>query len=141
MIRWMLRKVIVFGGIGGAVWYVLNRSPSSRSSTTTTPSPTAAPWSSGTTAATSAPLASTFAAPTTVASADPVRSTAITDAGSGWVAPTAEGTCPTGYPIKANESSGIYHVQSGRSYARMVPERCYSTVEAAEADGFRPAKY
>lgn len=56
-----------------------------------------------------------------------------------WVAPV-EGGCPDGYPIKANDSSKIFHVPGGRSYARTVPERCYATAEDAEADGYRAAK-
>jgi hypothetical protein len=56
-----------------------------------------------------------------------------------WVAPV-DGGCPEGYPVKANSSSGIFHVPGGRSYARTKPERCYATPEDAEADGFRRAK-
>ena len=56
-----------------------------------------------------------------------------------WVAPVA-GRCPEGYPIKANDNSGIYHVPGGRFYDRTVPERCYADAEAAEADGYRAAK-
>lgn len=56
-----------------------------------------------------------------------------------WVAPV-DGQCPDGYPIKANDNSGIYHVPSGRFYARTMPERCYATAEDAEADGYRRAK-
>src|SRR6478735_793267 len=56
-----------------------------------------------------------------------------------WVTPV-DGACPDGHPIKANASSGIYHVPGGRSYARTRPERCYATPEDAEADGFRRAK-
>ena len=56
-----------------------------------------------------------------------------------WVLPV-DGACPDEHPIKANASSGIYHVPGGRSYARTKPERCYATPEDAEADGFRRAK-
>lgn len=56
-----------------------------------------------------------------------------------WVEPVA-GTCPEGYPVKAKMSSGIYHVKGGLSYGRTTPDRCYRDVEAAEADGLRPAK-
>jgi hypothetical protein len=58
---------------------------------------------------------------------------------AGWVAPV-DGGCPEGYPVKAKESSRIFHVPGGLSYARTHPDRCYPTPEAAEADGFRPAK-
>jgi hypothetical protein len=56
-----------------------------------------------------------------------------------WVEPVDD-ECPDGYPIKANDKSGIYHVPGGRFYARTIPERCYASAEDAEADGFRAAK-
>lgn len=56
-----------------------------------------------------------------------------------WVAPIG-GQCPDGYPIKANDSSRIFHVPGGRFYDRTVPERCYATAEVAERDGYRRAK-
>jgi hypothetical protein len=52
-----------------------------------------------------------------------------------WVAPV-DRACPTSHPIKAKDSSGIYHVPGGVSYARTVPDRCYCDEAAAEADGF-----
>ena len=56
-----------------------------------------------------------------------------------WVAPV-DGACPSGYPIKGNSNSRIYHVPGGRFYDRTVPERCYATAADAEADGYRAAK-
>lgn len=56
-----------------------------------------------------------------------------------WVTPV-DGECPAGYPIKANDNSGIFHVPGGRFYERTIPERCYADAEAAEADGYRAAK-
>lgn len=56
-----------------------------------------------------------------------------------WVLPV-DGECPPGYPVKANDNSGIYHLPGGRSYERTVAERCYATSEAAEADGYRQSK-
>ena len=56
-----------------------------------------------------------------------------------WVGPV-DGGCPAGYPIKANDKSGIYHLPGGRFYERTVPERCYARAEDAEADGYRAAK-
>lgn len=56
-----------------------------------------------------------------------------------WVAPV-DGACPDGYPIKANDNSGIFHVPGGRFYDRTVPERCYADAADAEADGYRRAK-
>jgi hypothetical protein len=59
--------------------------------------------------------------------------------GAAWVDPV-DGACPDGFPIKANDNSGIYHVPGGRFYERTRPERCYPTAEAAEADGYRRSK-
>ena len=59
--------------------------------------------------------------------------------GTAWV-PPVDGTCPAGFPVKANANSGIFHVPGGRFYERTVPERCYTTPQSAEADGYRPAK-
>ena len=56
-----------------------------------------------------------------------------------WV-PPVNGKCPEGYPVKANDNSGIYHVPGGRFYARTVAERCYANADAAIADGYRAAK-
>lgn len=56
-----------------------------------------------------------------------------------WVAPV-DGGCPDGYPVKANDNSGIFHVPGGRFYDRTVPERCYASADDALADGYRPAK-
>ncbi len=60
-------------------------------------------------------------------------------AGAAWAEPVG-GACPDGYPIKANDNSGIYHVPGGRFYERTRPERCYLSAEAAEADGYRRSK-
>ncbi len=56
-----------------------------------------------------------------------------------WV-PPVDGQCPDGYPVKANDNSGIFHVPGGRFYDRTVPERCYTDAADAEADGYRRAK-
>ena len=65
--------------------------------------------------------------------------TAAVAATPAWVEP-ADGACPTGYPVKANTSSHIYHVPGGQFYERTVPERCYTDPQAAEADGYRAAR-
>ncbi|MFK8024729.1 MAG: hypothetical protein AB8G26_12285 [Ilumatobacter sp.] len=59
----------------------------------------------------------------------------------GWVLPDDDGTCPITHPIKANDNSGIFHVPDGRFYDRTKAERCYTTSEAASADGYRRAKH
>ena len=71
--------------------------------------------------------------------ADTVQPTSRRTATQRWVTVT-NGTCPDGYPIKANESSGIFHVPGGRFYARTTADRCYASAEDAVADGYRPAK-
>ena len=72
--------------------------------------------------------------PLTPVEPEPVASAAAV----AWVAPVA-GACPDGYPVKANRS-GIFHVPGGQFYERTVPERCYPDPQAAEADGYRPAR-
>ena len=69
----------------------------------------------------------------TVAEAPPSGSAAL------WVAPV-DGACPAGYPAKANDNSGIFHVPGGRFYGSTVAERCYANADDAVADGYRPAK-
>jgi hypothetical protein len=59
---------------------------------------------------------------------------------TGWVAPDADGSAPASHPIKAKESSGIFHVPGGRFYDRTKADRCYATAAAAEADGYRQSK-
>ncbi len=56
-----------------------------------------------------------------------------------WVEPV-DGACPISHPIKANAQSMIFHVPGGRSYARTIAERCYTSGDAAVADGYRRAK-
>ena len=57
-----------------------------------------------------------------------------------WVSGNDDGSAPDSHPIKAKESSGIYHVPGGRFYDRTKPDRCYPTAAAAEADGYRRSK-
>lgn len=57
-----------------------------------------------------------------------------------WVTPGDDGSCPASHPVKANDNSGIFHVPGGRFYDRTRAERCYSTADAAQADGYRAAK-
>jgi hypothetical protein len=56
-----------------------------------------------------------------------------------WVAPGADG-CPATHPVKVKLSSRLYHLPGMSAYARTNPDRCYASPEAAEADGFAPAK-
>ncbi len=52
---------------------------------------------------------------------------------SGW-------DCPSGYPIKGNASSMIYHVKGGAFYERTNPEECFASERAAQAAGYRASK-
>ena len=72
--------------------------------------------------------------------ADTADGATAPDSDRAWAEPLDDGGCPPSHPIKANNNSGIYHLPGGRFYERTVAERCYSTAEAAEADGYRPAK-
>ncbi len=69
----------------------------------------------------------------------PVETTVETVDTPRWL-PPVDGQCPPGYPLKANENSGIFHVPGGRFYERTVAERCYANAEDAIADGYRQAK-
>ncbi|MDP9463039.1 MAG: hypothetical protein M3P52_00315, partial [Actinomycetota bacterium] len=53
------------------------------------------------------------------------RVTPATPAAPRWVAPV-DGQNPEGYPVKANDTSRIFHVPGGRFYARTAAERCYA---------------
>lgn len=48
--------------------------------------------------------------------------------------------CPSGFPVKGNADSGIYHVKGGQYYSRTKPEECFTTPAAAEAAGYRASK-
>lgn len=48
--------------------------------------------------------------------------------------------CPAEFPIKANGRSGIYHWPGATAYATTRPTLCFTSTEAAERAGFRPAK-
>lgn len=117
------RRLLLVALVAGAVawWWQRSRSRAEADS-----SPTSSPSSFG-----AAPGAEPTPAPKPVTdqAAEVVR----------WVAPV-DGGCPPGYPVKANDNSGIYHLPGGRSYDRTVAERCYATAEAAEADGYRQSK-
>ena len=147
MLRWIRRFIWLglIGGIGAAGYTVWQRRQAER------PAPD---WSGGEpaplrlvgdeprrAATTFTPLAddpSPNDAPIVIPDPDE-RAAAEQPAASTWVEPV-DGACPSGYPVKGNANSGIYHVPGGRFYDRTVPERCYATPADAEADGYRAAK-
>jgi len=118
-----IRRLLVFAILGAAAAAAV-RALRGRPAVTAPPDtgPTWPPLDSGASgAATPAP---------TVAAPAEVRA---------WVEPV-DGACPSGYPVKANDTSHIYHVPGGQFYERTVPERCYTDPQAAEADGYRAAR-
>lgn len=54
-----------------------------------------------------------------------------------WVYSDSNWNCPSGYPIKGNASSMIYHVPGGSFYGRTNPEECFASEAAARAKGYR----
>ncbi|HEU0114990.1 MAG TPA: hypothetical protein VFQ80_09945 [Thermomicrobiales bacterium] len=72
--------------------------------------------------------------------------TAMRESAAGAAVPAGavagDGTyhCPSGYPIKGNAGSRIYHTPGSRSYEQTIPEFCFTTAAAAEAAGFRAAQ-
>jgi hypothetical protein len=91
-----------------------------------------------------APRVADDPSPTSPAAGDPTGVEASVQAFAGeapqWVLPIGDGECPEGYPVKANDNSGIYHVPGGRFYDRTKAERCYADADSAAADGYRAAK-
>lgn len=71
---------------------------------------------------------------------EPVPFEPVPDEPESWTAPNDDGSAPSGYPVKVKTSSGIFHVPGGRFYDRTVPDRCYPSEAAAEADGYRRSK-
>ena len=111
--------LVLIAAAGGAVW-------SLRRDAVDAATPAPAEWP---------PLTTMPPKPTPTPAPEPEP----TPAPAGWAEPLADGSCPDGFPIKANHS-GIFHVPDGRSYDRTKPQRCYSDADAAIADGYRAAK-
>lgn len=62
------------------------------------------------------------------------------DQAGDWVAPDSSGAAPSTHPVKVKLSSRIYREPGASGYDRTRPDRCYTSAEAAEADGFVRAK-
>ena len=67
--------------------------------------------------------------------ADPWARPVAVPALPAWVEPQDK-ACPPTHPVKAKQSSNIFHVPGGLNYDRTVPDRCYRDEAAAVADGF-----
>lgn len=133
-----IRRLLVFALLGAAAAAAV-RALRSRPTLTAPPDtgPTWPPLDTGATtrpAATEPPVAGVAGV---AGSATAPKATVA--AVARWVEPI-DGACPSGYPVKANDSSHIYHVPGGQFYERTVPERCYTDPQAAEADGYRAAR-
>lgn len=143
----MLRRLFwlaLLGGAGYAGWTVWQRKGGTEAAAAPEWPPISDTIGASPKSAEKAPTAPTKPTkPTTAAFADVPSDDPQPDSGGGgdrWVAPLDDGSCPDGYPIKANGNSGIYHVPGGRFYDRTVPERCYARADQCEADGYRAAK-
>jgi large subunit ribosomal protein L4 len=85
---------------------------------------------------------STKQAVSTAAAAEAPAATSSASAGpvagphAGSVMPPEDGSTPTGYEIKGNADSGLYHVPGSRYYGQTKAEFWFDTVESAEAAGF-----
>ena len=64
---------------------------------------------------------------------------AATSGDTGSVAGSG-GVCPDGYPVKANDNSGIYHVPGQQHYGKTNARNCYASAAAAQAAGYRASK-
>jgi hypothetical protein len=152
MTRW-IRRLLVLGALLVLVTTVVRRQSAQRTPPTgIDPSDARWPPFEPAEAAAPAPAAAAVAAEAVAAEAvaaeavavevvavEAVAAEVVAAEPPSWVEPV-DGACPTSHPVKTNASSGIFHVPGGRSYERTKPERCYSTPEAAAADGYRPAK-
>ena len=140
--------LVLIAAAGGAVWSWRRDGADASTSKPaewpplSTPTPAATP-NAATTAgtATSKPTTSGNSAASVVnALVDAPEARSADRSSGGWADPLADGSCPDGYPIKANDNSGIFHIPGGRFYDRTKAERCYSDADAAIADGYRRAK-
>ena len=141
--------LVLIGAVGSIAWSWWNERngpPDPAEPPTWPPLEPDAESRTSTSTAAPAPAAARAPAPAGTATASFVN--ALVDApearsradGGTWIAPDEHGACPVSHPIKANDNSGIFHVPGGRFYDRTTPERCYSSAEAATADGYRQAK-
>jgi hypothetical protein len=113
--------------------------------------PSRAPWpdldygaSEAQPAATTAPAATTQPEPAATSPAatpaTPATRAAPATGDTPWLPPDESGECPQSHQVKAKLSSRIFRLPGMSTYERTVPDRCYLSAEAAEADGFTQAK-
>ena len=142
MLRWFRRFIWLglIGGVGAAAYTVWHRRQAERPApawSPAEPAPLRLVGDDQTRPATTFVRMADDPSPTDAPLVDPQPESAAN--APTWL-PPVEGACPSGYPIKGNSNSRIYHVPGGRFYDRTVPERCYASAADAEADGYRAAK-
>lgn len=71
--------------------------------------------------------------------AAPSRRRTDSSAPGSWIVPNGTAEVLVTHPVKVKLSSRVYRVPGMPMYDRTVADRCYATVEAAEADGFNRA--
>jgi len=71
--------------------------------------------------------------------AGPSKRRTDSSAPGSWVVPNGTAEVLVSHPVKVKLSSRVYRVPGMPMYDRTVADRCYATVEAAEADGFNRA--
>ena len=76
---------------------------------------------------------------TTPSHSEPAGGTGEEVTAEGGIRPI-DGRCPDSHPVRAKESSRIYHLPGMLNYDRMRPDVCFATTEAAEAAGYRRSK-
>jgi hypothetical protein len=143
MARWFRRFIWLglLGGAGAAAYTVWHRRQAERSDSSwlpADPAPLRLVGDEPVRAPTAAAPLTDEPSPTDAPLVDE-QPDGTTPADVTWV-PSVDGACPSGFPIKGNANSRIYHVPGGRFYDRTVPQRCYATPADAEADGYRAAK-
>ena len=62
------------------------------------------------------------------------------DVPEGAVLGDGTATCPSGFPVKGNSQSKIFHTVESRVYGQTIAELCFSTPEAAQTAGYRPPR-
>jgi len=138
--RW-LRRLLVLGTLGGAGWVAVkflrgDPVPAFEAGPTT---PTLLAPVEKLVPTPSPPAEATVVEPEAPA-AEPEAPAAPAAPVADWVDAVAGEDGPATHPVKAKLKSGIYHLPGMLNYDRTVPDRWYTTAEAAEADALRQAK-
>jgi len=124
MFTWLFRLVVGVAALSAALWVL--RSAMKWWVDGPDVEPSAEPW----------PRLVEPPAPTEATTAVPAPVATL----NGWVKPDEAVDALASHPVKAKESSRLYHLPGMLAYERTRPDRCYASAEAAEADGFVRAK-